>query len=495
MSSAFDIPTEPTSELQTVAIAIIFIFPALALLVVVLRAMGRASTRQFGLDDWLISIAMLLSLIQTLMSYLFIKTNFIGIRPRFIPEHDPKSGRIWNYGVQVLYNPILALVKASILVFLLKLFGQKDFIRRCIYSLTTVNVTQAIGVLFAVIFQCHPIAFAWDSEIRRGTCIDRRVLFTTMSALNILMDLLVLALPLWIFSDLRIPGKTKAALLVVFLLGFLVTITSVVRLTVLVQDLFGLPGSEGRVGLGFVTSAIETNLALITASAPALRPLFRGKSRYQLPDAETGIADDKNDKRGGSRRGSSKKIRPIQSRDIRVIRINDTTNPSLTADKETDLRGCSPRGSMEKAMTSANGIMRLSDVQREIDVLVKDLAMGPGGSYLLKRPTGYEEREREQQFRRDIENLEREVRSRQRTAAPRKAPSETNFSSYAAGGVVSAASSQAGPRSSPRTRPRTRTGPRPRTRNRDFGEERKSKYGDKRNGVLTPREPSAAWPF
>ncbi|KAH8848201.1 hypothetical protein MCOR27_006573 [Pyricularia oryzae] len=64
------------------------------------------------------------------MSYLFIKTNFIGVRAQFIREHDPKPGRRWNYAVQVLYNPILPLVKASILVFLLKLFGQKYFIRR-----------------------------------------------------------------------------------------------------------------------------------------------------------------------------------------------------------------------------------------------------------------------------------------------------------------------------------------------------------------------------
>ncbi|KAI7920609.1 hypothetical protein M0657_005338 [Pyricularia oryzae] len=270
------------------------------------------------------------------MSYLFIKTNFIGVRAQFIREHDPKPGRRWNYAVQVLYNPILPLVKASILV-----------------------------------------------------------------------------------------------------------------------------------------------------------PLFRGKSRYQLPDAETGMTDNKSGKKGRSR-GGIRKQRPIQSRDVRVLRINDATSPSLTEDKKTDLRGRSPRRrrrrSAENTMTSANGIMRLSDVQREIDVLVKDLAVGPGGSYLLKRPTGHDERERQEQFRREMEQMEREVRSRQQAAAaPRKPPSEANFSSYAAG-VVSCASSQAGPRIGPRTRSRTR--------NRDFSEARKPKHGDKRNGVIPPSEPTApAWPF
>ncbi|TLS31484.1 hypothetical protein PpBr36_03643 [Pyricularia pennisetigena] len=139
-------------------------------------------------------------------------------------------------------------------------------------------------------------------------------------------------------------------------------------------------------------------------------------------------------------------------------------------------------------MTSANDIMKVSDIQREIDVLVNDLTIGPGGLYLLQSPTCYKMRDREQQqFRREMEQLEREVRPRPQTAAPRKPPSETNFSSYAAG-VVGDASSQAGPRTSPRTRPGTG--------NKDFSEEHKSKYGDKRSGVMTPREPSVpAWHF
>ncbi|TLD05248.1 uncharacterized protein PgNI_09456 [Pyricularia grisea] len=404
----------------------LFIISALALLIVVLRAIGGVSTAQFEVDDWL-----LLSLIEILMSYLFIKTNFIGIRLQLIPDHDTNPGRTWNYGIQALYDTNLALFKATILVFLLKLYGQKDSSSRCIYS----HIRQR---------GAGHRSIAYESRVRpRQRC--------------------------WF----------------VFLLGFLVTITSVVHLTVLLQDLFGLPGFEGRVGLGFVTPAIEIYLTLITASAPALRPLFHGKSWHQLPDVDTRMADDKGGTRGGSRRGSRKaKADSVTGHpDDPAQRHNE---PSLVWDNETELRRRSPRRSRQKTMTSSNGTIRLSDVQREIDVLVMDLIVGPGGSYLLKRPTGYEERESEQQqFRGEMEQLEREVRCRQQAAAPRQPPSGANFSSYAAG-VVRAVSSQAGPRISPR----------PRTRDRDFSEEPKSKYGDKRNGVITPREPSApAWPF
>lgn len=136
-------------------------------------------------------------------------------------RRDPVPGLIWNYAVQILYNPILALVKASVLIFLLRLFGQKDGVRRVIYILMVVNLAQMFGVFFAIIFQCSPIAFNWDLSIRGGHCIEQRVLYTSTAAFTILTDLLVLAVPLWIFTSLKIPRKTKFALLFVFLLGFM----------------------------------------------------------------------------------------------------------------------------------------------------------------------------------------------------------------------------------------------------------------------------------
>jgi hypothetical protein len=127
---------------------------------------------------------------------------------------------IWLYAVQILYNPVLALVKSSVLIFLLRLFGQKDGVRRFIIGLNIVNILQMVAVFFAITLQCLPISFNWDLTISNGRCVDRRILYTFTSSFNILTDLLVLGLPLWIFVDLKIPRRTKIALIFVFLLGF-----------------------------------------------------------------------------------------------------------------------------------------------------------------------------------------------------------------------------------------------------------------------------------
>ncbi len=138
-----------------------------------------------------------------------------------MPPHDPTDALIWNYAVQILYNPILALVKSSVLIFLLRLFGQKEGVRRFIIGLNTVNLLQMTAVFFVILLQCQPFAFNWDPTIKGGHCVEQRILFTTTAAFNILTDLVVLGLPLWILVDLNIPKRTKVALMFVFLLGFL----------------------------------------------------------------------------------------------------------------------------------------------------------------------------------------------------------------------------------------------------------------------------------
>ncbi|SPO02965.1 related to integral membrane protein PTH11 [Cephalotrichum gorgonifer] len=276
MAYAKGVP-DATSARQNVALFILFFFPALALVTVSLRAAGRWAWRQFGWDDTLICVAMFMSALETAASYKFIKTNYIGIRGRDVPQHDPTEGMIWNYTVQILYNPILALVKLSVLVFLYRLFAQKRGVKTCVVALAVATALQALAVAGAIVFQCTPISFNWRPMMAGGRCVDQRALYVSTAAFTIVTDVLVLLIPGYIFRDLKIPRKAKIALLFVFLLGGLVTAASIARLITLTVGLYNLVPDDDvpSASIGFVTSAVETNLALITASAPAMLPLLR----------------------------------------------------------------------------------------------------------------------------------------------------------------------------------------------------------------------------
>ena len=164
------------------------------------------------------------SLAETGVSYVGMRKAFLGVHVWDIPlEADPREGMKWNFIIQALYNPILALVKTSLLLFLLRLSGQNRRIRWSIHALNIFNLSLMVAIFTTVIFQCTPVDYFWEQVGRNppteGSCINTGAFYTSTAALNVLTDILVLALPFWIFLGLQMPKKVKWALLGVFALG------------------------------------------------------------------------------------------------------------------------------------------------------------------------------------------------------------------------------------------------------------------------------------
>lgn len=151
-----------------------------------------------------------------------MKLLYVGIHFWEVPANfDPTAGLMWIYIVGAIYNPILAIVKQSVLIFLLRLGGTKDGVRAVVWIVSVFNVAEMIAVFFAVIFQCSPIAANWDLALApTAHCFDASVFGLTTGGLTILTDLFTLAIPIYIFFDLRINKRTKMALILVFMLGF-----------------------------------------------------------------------------------------------------------------------------------------------------------------------------------------------------------------------------------------------------------------------------------
>ncbi|KAK8138284.1 hypothetical protein PG984_001664 [Apiospora sp. TS-2023a] len=256
-----------------------------------------------------------------------------------IPLHDRTQGALWNYVVQILYNPILALVKSSLLLLLLRLFGQKPGVRRFIIWVNTINLASLASIFFAIVFQCFPLQKAWKPQLE-GFCVDRRILLVTASAINIVLDLLILGLPLCIFIGLQIPKRTKIALVLIFLLGFLTTLVGISRLVLLVRGLYVvLDQPDPASNISFVIIAIEANLSIITASAPALRPLLRA----WFPSSSS--SSSFKSRRGGS--GTTAATRQQSER-------RDTTAVSAATDKMVLGAGAAARiGRMRSAASSS----------------------------------------------------------------------------------------------------------------------------------------------
>ncbi|KAK4202369.1 hypothetical protein QBC40DRAFT_263419 [Triangularia verruculosa] len=366
--NVLDIPTPP---LQSAGLFIIFFFTALAVVAFLLRLFSRHKTGQWGLDDAMAACALLFSLLMIGPFYMYLKLGYFGWRQEDVPPtYDPTPAFWWFFLAQLFYNPILAFCKASVLIFLLRLGGQKPGVRMVIYLLNGFNGLQAVAVFFVALLQCLPIEANWDFALKADPntrCIDNSFHVIT-SALTLFTDILVVAIPFWIFLGLKMKKAAKVAVLGIFVLGLAVTIIGCVRLNGIIQLFYGEHnGKDPFHDVTVTLSVVEANIAIVTACAPALRPLFRmwmpvlfggTTERYAnkyTPNSKLPYYADQSNTRGANGTG-------MRGDDVNLKTLKSTK----MRDGHTECRSASPSGSEEEIMTY-NGIMRTTDVSVQYD--------------------------------------------------------------------------------------------------------------------------------
>lgn len=112
--------------------------------------------------------------------------------------------------------------KISILVFLLRVF-QHNHLNRAIWATMGLCIAYAISFFFATLFQCSPINHAWLQleEWHHGQCNNIHLQGWCSAAVNIVLDIIILVLPLYELYKLHVNLQKKLMLMVMFSLGIL----------------------------------------------------------------------------------------------------------------------------------------------------------------------------------------------------------------------------------------------------------------------------------
>lgn len=127
-------------------------------------------------------------------------------------------------------------VKTSILVFYLTLTRNQKVFRWANY--VTLAVVNGAGLALTMInvFQCRPVSAALLPSVPPGaTCTDIVTLYLSSSPVNIITDLAILFLPMPMLTQMRLPFKQKAILVITFSFGFFVAVVDVIRIAFLQQ--------------------------------------------------------------------------------------------------------------------------------------------------------------------------------------------------------------------------------------------------------------------
>lgn len=85
------------------------------------------------------------------------------------------------------------------------------------YAVLGLSVAWFISCFLTSVFGCHPVQAFWDRS--RGKCIDEVKFFMGNGIANLMLDVLVLALPVTMVWRLRMELRQKLALSGIFALG------------------------------------------------------------------------------------------------------------------------------------------------------------------------------------------------------------------------------------------------------------------------------------
>ncbi|KAK5126226.1 hypothetical protein LTR85_010461 [Meristemomyces frigidus] len=238
---------------------------------------GRLYARAFllrhvGIDDYLLVLGWLAALVNCVLATLGTRYGS-GMHEIDIPDKYLVPALKLNYATTLCYQASLCFTKLSICVFYLRVFSTTKASRWQVYAMIAFVVAFTVPLEVVTILSCVPPQKTW-LPAKSGHCLNTIIAFWTSVACNIISDvwIIVFAAPrVW---SLKMQGRQKLALLATLTLGWIVVIAAVIR-AVRVGSILHSADATWRSYDSSIWSAVEVNVSIVCASAPALKPIFK----------------------------------------------------------------------------------------------------------------------------------------------------------------------------------------------------------------------------
>ncbi|OQV03581.1 hypothetical protein CLAIMM_08606 isoform 1 [Cladophialophora immunda] len=192
-----------------------------------------------------------------------------------LPFDNTKTVEMIFYIGGILYAVGVASTKVAFLLFYLKLFPSKT-LRWVAIPLLVATLIQGTTFTFLFIFQCSPISYAWTQwdGTGHGKCLNFDLGAVMHAITNILLDLLIFALPIWQLWSLSLSKKKKFQVMSMFCVGFFITLVSILRLWSMISIGDTWNPTWDFVPFGY-WSDLEFNVGIACICMPSLRVVLR----------------------------------------------------------------------------------------------------------------------------------------------------------------------------------------------------------------------------
>ncbi|KAL4891144.1 hypothetical protein BDV59DRAFT_194593 [Aspergillus ambiguus] len=270
-----------------------------AILSVSLRVAGRVVSSKMGRDDYTIVVALLTAAAISGVGFP-MGSHGLGRDIWMVAFEDISKTLKLFFIEENLYVLCIAMIKSSMLLLYLRLFPTPT-LRGAVLCTLAFTTAWGLASFFAQVFSCNPISYywlSWDGQ-HRGKCVSHNALLLAHAIINIILDVVVIGLPMPTLLKLRMSLEKRIGMCLMFAVGIVVTIISILRLV----EAVGFNSTTNPTMC--VWSILEVDIGIMCSCMPGIRAsckyVWAAITRKNTGDGPT------------SGRGSSRNQHPLKA--------------------------------------------------------------------------------------------------------------------------------------------------------------------------------------
>ncbi|KAF1914747.1 hypothetical protein BDU57DRAFT_453234 [Ampelomyces quisqualis] len=275
----FKNPDERGWEAPTVLIIVM----GLTFLIYIARMWARlALTKNAGLDDILMSLAMLPVLGLTISVILAIKVYGFQWHVWDQTNKSQITTREITMAIELNYITSTTLIKVAILVFYHRITRTlRNTFVYSVWGMIAFCVVPSIIFAFLIIFTCTPVEgffrlfdISWklQNDLR---CQNEAFIIVACAIVGTIQDFFLCLLPIILVWNLNMSTRQKVALCGIFGVGMITCVCGILRTYYATYVYFYTYDITWHAYHGWIWTALEADIGVMCASAPALKVFFK----------------------------------------------------------------------------------------------------------------------------------------------------------------------------------------------------------------------------
>ncbi|KAH9904492.1 hypothetical protein F4778DRAFT_790032 [Xylariomycetidae sp. FL2044] len=249
---------------------------SLAIVAITMRFIVRVIYKQKILPADLMCVAATVFFItysSLIINFIFVKSQYhaLDANPLLGLDELVNLSKM-TFIAEIVFGCGITSIKLSILWLYNTLFSVKPNIQRSIHVVASIAILWFIVVTCIIVFQCKPISAYWETVASPEYCSSNTTTLLGYEMTNLFIDVAILCIPIAALSGLRMAMAKKVSVIMVFLLGALVCVFSILRLTAI----YRLPDPAANLDFPFVLfwATLQLGMAIFLSCLPTLGPIL-----------------------------------------------------------------------------------------------------------------------------------------------------------------------------------------------------------------------------